>query len=84
MSCTFPQVTVGKQSKSSKKSKPAQGNKGEQLTTNDEEIKLGNIVALRLQKYKLDIPQIGRVVELSDMDVTVEWWHGTYSSVWIH
>ena len=41
------------------------------------------MVAVLLQKYELDIPQIGRAVELSDMDITVEWWHGTYSSVWM-
>ena len=41
------------------------------------------MVALRLHKYELDVPQIGKAVELSDMDVTVEWWHVNYSSVWI-
>ena len=40
------------------------------------------MVALCLQKYADDLPQIGKVVNLTDMDVTVEWWIGSYSSTW--
>lgn len=40
------------------------------------------MVALSLQKYADDLPQIGKVVNLTDMDVTVEWWIGSYSSAW--
>ncbi len=40
------------------------------------------MVALRLDKYADEIPQIGKVVKLTDMDVTVEWWIGCYSDTW--
>ena len=40
------------------------------------------MVALRLHKYADEIPQIGRVVDLTDLDVTVEWWVGTYRDTW--
>ena len=41
------------------------------------------MVSLRLHKYELDIPQIGKIVRLNTLDVTVEWWIGSYSSTWI-
>ena len=41
------------------------------------------MVALCLHKYELDLPQIGKIVRLTTLDVTVEWWIGRYSSVWI-
>ena len=41
------------------------------------------MVSLRLHKYELDIPQIGKIVSLNTLDVTVEWWIGSYSSTWI-
>ena len=41
------------------------------------------MVALRLHKYEDEVPQIGKVVDLTEMDVTVEWWVGTYHSTWI-
>ena len=43
----------------------------------------GKMVALCLHKYKDDLPQIGKVVKLTEMEVTVEWWIGTYHSTWI-
>jgi len=39
------------------------------------------MVALRLQKYADDLPQIGKVVNLTDMDVTVEWWIGSTAAL---
>ena len=44
---------------------------------------VGKMVALRLHKYEADLPQIGKVVKLTEFDVTVKWWIGTYYSTWI-
>lgn len=43
----------------------------------------GDFVALRLSKYDDEIPQIGRVVAVDEMDVTIEWWIGSYNTTWI-
>ena len=43
----------------------------------------GDFVALRLSKYEDEIPQIGRVVAVDQMDVTIEWWIGSYHTTWI-
>ena len=42
---------------------------------------VGDFVALRLVKYEDEIPQIGKVLEVDNMNVTVEWWIGGYGSV---
>ena len=42
----------------------------------------GTFVALRLAKYDDEIPQLAKVVSVSDMDVTVQWWMGRYRDVW--
>ena len=43
---------------------------------------VGEFVALRLFKYNDEIPQIGKVVELDEMNVTIEWWIGTFRDIW--
>ena len=43
----------------------------------------GDFVALRLSKYEDEIPQIGRVVAVDEMNVTIEWWIGSYRTTWI-
>ena len=43
---------------------------------------VGDFVALRLEKYEDEIPQIAKVVGKDGFDVTVEWWVGTYSNLW--
>lgn len=45
-------------------------------------VKIGDFVATRLSKYDDEIPQIGRVLEIMELDVTIEWWIGRYSSTW--
>lgn len=35
-----------------------------------------------MDKYRDEIPTIGRLLEKKDGSVKVEWWHGSYSSVW--
>ena len=42
----------------------------------------GTFVALRLAKYDDEIPQLAKVVSVSDMDVRIEWWTGRYRDVW--
>ena len=44
---------------------------------------VGDFVALRLSKYEDEIPQIGKVVKVDEMNVTIEWWIGNYSKTWI-
>ena len=46
------------------------------------DITVGCFAALRLAKYYDEIPQIGRVVALDTMNVTVEWWLGAYTDNW--
>ena len=41
------------------------------------------MVALRLHKYADEIPQIGKIIGMTDLDVTVEWWVGSYSDTWM-
>ncbi len=88
----FTQVTVGKRAKASKKTSSTQRTlpATEKYLTPVEDIekeqnpmKIGSMVALRLHKYEDEIPQIGKVVEVAELDVTVEWWVGTYHSTWI-
>ena len=41
------------------------------------------MVALRLHQYKDEIPQIARIVKITDFEITVEWWVGTFHGIWI-
>ena len=43
--------------------------------------KVGEFAALRLAEYD-EVPQIGKVIGINDMDVTVQWWMGSYSDNW--
>lgn len=45
---------------------------------------LGDFVALRLVKYEEKIPQIGKVLKVDDMNVTIEWWIGGISKTWTY
>ena len=84
------QVTVGKKLKTSTKKKssaPDIGSKEQTPEPDDKSdvqttVQKGSMVALCLQKYADDLSQIGKVVNLTDMDVIVEWWIGSYSSTW--
>lgn len=40
-------------------------------------------MALRLHKYKDEIPQIARIVRITDFEITIEWWVGTFHGIWI-
>lgn len=41
------------------------------------------MVALRLVCYSDEIPQIGKISDLTETEVTVEWWIGGYTNPWV-
>ena len=68
------QIIIGKKNK--KKPSP------QTPTPTTASTEVGSFVATRLHKYEDEIPQIGRVIAIDGMDVTLEWWIGRYSSTW--
>ena len=42
-------------------------------------VNVGDTVALKIMKYHEELPQLGKVVEISESSVTVDWLIGTYS-----
>ena len=40
-------------------------------------------MALRPSKYEEEIPQIGKIKDMDDLNVTIEWWIGSYGGTWI-
>ncbi len=44
-----------------------------------EKVKIGYFVALKIQQYSEDLPQIGRVKNMNPTTVTVEWLVGSYT-----
>ena len=46
------------------------------------EITPGSMVACFVPQYRDEIPQIGKLLETSDNEVTIEWWIGTYCGTW--
>lgn len=67
-------LTVGKRKQTS------QEKNCDQNKTQDVEIRTGNLVATTLAKYEDEIPQIRRILKVDNMNVTIEWWIGRYSS----
>ena len=47
------------------------------------EINRSKFAALRLAKYNDEIPQIGKIIDIQEFNVTIEWWIGTYSTNWM-
>ena len=43
----------------------------------EQSLKCGIMVVLRLNKYKDEIPQIARIVRITDFEITIDWWVGT-------
>ena len=37
---------------------------------------IGEFAALRLKKYEDEIPQVGKVVGMNDLELNIEWWMG--------
>ena len=54
----------------------------EEITPEIGKAALGEFVALRLSKYDDEIPQIGKVVSISEQDVLIQWWIGSYYDTW--
>ena len=54
----------------------------EQIVEEEKRIAPGSYVAMRLQKYCNEIPQIGRVLTIDGECLTIQWWEGTYSGTW--
>ena len=42
----------------------------------------GDFVALRLAKYDDEVPQVAKIISVTDLDVCVEWWIGKYHEAW--
>ena len=84
---TILQITVGKANKrrTKKKNESTISNPPTDQTrpVRSNQCSEGDFVALRLNKYDDEIPQIGRVMKVDESDVTIEWWVGIYSSPWI-
>ena len=45
-------------------------------------IEKGEFVALGLDEFKDELPQIARVLMTQEDLITAEWWVGTYSGTW--
>ena len=45
-------------------------------------LEVGQFAALCLHKYDDEIPQLAKILSVSDMEVNVEWWIGGWSNNW--
>ena len=43
---------------------------------------VGDYVALKCEKYKEFLPQIAKVRNINEADITVDWLNGSYGDVW--
>lgn len=43
----------------------------------------GQFVALKMKKYEDEEPQIGHVIVKDENAITIEWWVGSYTSIWV-
>lgn len=43
---------------------------------------VGEFAALRLKEYDDEIPQIAKVLSVSDLEVSIEWWIGGWNQTW--
>lgn len=43
---------------------------------------VGKFAALRLKKYDDEVPQLGKVTAIDDLEVNVEWWIGRWTDTW--
>ena len=46
------------------------------------DVQLGSFVALGLDEFKEELPQIAKVLAIDDDSITLEWWVGTYTGTW--
>ena len=45
-------------------------------------VEKGQFVALGLDEFKHELPQIARILMIEEDVMTIEWWVGTYSGTW--
>ena len=46
--------------------------------------KVDDYVALKCEKYKEFLPQIGRLTEINETNITIEWLDGSYTGTWVY
>lgn len=47
-------------------------------------VHVGNLIALKIEKYREELPQIGKVVAIDEASVTVNWLIGSYSGIFTY
>eukprot|EP00731_Ephydatia_muelleri_P005586 Em0002g1762a len=57
---------------------PAQSKESE-VDDSDVDVQLGSFVALGLDEFKEELPQIAKVLAIDDDSITLEWWVGIYN-----
>ena len=45
-------------------------------------VEKGQFVALGLDEFKHELPQIARILMIEEDVMTIEWWVGTYNGTW--
>eukprot|EP00731_Ephydatia_muelleri_P005349 Em0002g1525a len=53
--------------------------KESEVDDSDVDVQLGSFVALGLDEFKEELPQIAKVLAIDDDSITLEWWVGTYN-----
>ena len=57
--------------------------KESEVDDSDVDIQLGSFVALGLDEFKEELPQIAKVLAIDDDSITLEWSVGTYTGTWV-
>ena len=57
--------------------------KESEVDDSDVNVQLGSFVALGLDEFKEELPQIAKVLAIDDDSITLEWWVGTYTGTWV-
>ena len=57
--------------------------KESEVDDSDVDVQLGSFVALGLDEFKEELPQIAKVLAIDDDSITLEWWVGTYTGTWV-
>lgn len=61
----------------------AKPKRGQEVTPAQKpKISSGMMVACFVVEYRDEIPQIGNILEVTDDQVKLQWWTGTYSGTW--
>ena len=87
------QIIVGKKRKSSNDTEPRKRKQKKNtaresepqiltLEISERQPALGDFVALFVDEYEDELPQIAQLVAINESEITVNWWIGSYSGVW--